>query len=127
MCRDLSEAKQGNQFIVAARFSLGRCTGPTEARPVSIPDSPEALGLVPGSRALLAVGHDTRGLVFALLDLADRAQNGAPLPPAKPLIEKPHNRTRSWTRLFTSDVEDKPWYNDREMWPQYLTMLASNR
>jgi len=26
-----------------------------------------------------------------------------------------------------SDIEDKPWYNNREMWPQYLTMLATQR
>lgn len=31
------------------------------------------------------------------------------------------------TRLFVSDREDKPWFNDREMWPAYLTMLATNR
>src|SRR4029077_14857259 len=46
---------------------------------------------------------------------------------AKAVTEKPYNRIRSMTRLFTSDVEDKPWYNDREMWPEYLTMLASHR
>src|SRR5207237_1769220 len=23
--------------------------------------------------------------------------------------------------------EDKPWFNDREMWPRYFTMLASQR
>ena len=41
--------------------------------------------------------------------------------------ERPANVIRSVTRLFTSDVEDKPWYNDREMWPQYLSMLAAQR
>ncbi len=30
-------------------------------------------------------------------------------------------------RMFTSDVEDKPWFNDREMWPAYLTNLATQR
>ena len=30
-------------------------------------------------------------------------------------------------RLFVSDVEDKPWFYDREMWPRYLAMLADNR
>src|ERR1019366_2423518 len=44
-----------------------------------------------------------------------------------PLAERPANVIRSVTRLFTSDVEDKPWYNDREMWPPYLTMLAAQR
>ena len=24
-------------------------------------------------------------------------------------------------------MEDKPWFNDREMWPRYLAMLAANR
>ncbi len=44
-----------------------------------------------------------------------------------PIAERPANTIRSVTRLFTSDVEDKPWYNDREMWPRYLTMLATQR
>lgn len=34
---------------------------------------------------------------------------------------------RSAMRLFVSDVEDKPWFYDREMWPRYLAMLAENR
>jgi hypothetical protein len=127
ICRNLSEAKQGNQCVVAAGSRSAAAQDLLKRGGASIPESPEALGLVPGSRALLATGYDTRGLVYALLDLADRVQNGAPLVPAKPSVEKPHNRIRSWTRLFTSDVEDKPWYNDREMWPQYLTMLASHR
>jgi hypothetical protein len=43
----------------------------------------------------------------------------APAPPA--------NRVRSMMRLFVSDVEDKPWFYDRQMWPRYLAMLAENR
>ena len=126
-CRNLAEAKSGNQCIVVAGARAAASEDLQKRAGVSIAASPEALGLVPGGAALLAAGHDTRGLVFALLDLADRVQNGAPLAPAKPVVEKPFNRVRSMTRLFTSDVEDKPWYNDREMWPQYLTMLAANR
>ncbi len=34
---------------------------------------------------------------------------------------------RSVTRLFTSEIEDKPWYYDRAMWPAYLSMLAAQR
>ncbi len=127
MCRTLSEAKPGTQCIVAAGSHSDEAQALLKRAGVSIPETPEALGLVPGGPALLASGYDTRGLVYALLDLADRVQNHAPLVPAKPVIEKPFNKTRSWTRLFTSDVEDKPWYNDREMWPQYLNMLAAHR
>jgi hypothetical protein len=35
-------------------------------------------------------------------------------------------RVRGMMRLFVSDVEDKPWFNDREMWPAYFDMLAGN-
>jgi hypothetical protein len=41
--------------------------------------------------------------------------------------DRPANAVRSVQRLFTSEVEDKPWFYDREMWPQYLAMLAENR
>jgi hypothetical protein len=41
--------------------------------------------------------------------------------------EPPANAVRSVQRLFTSEVEDKPWFYDREMWPRYLAMLAENR
>ncbi|HTQ57822.1 MAG TPA: hypothetical protein VMI94_25320 [Bryobacteraceae bacterium] len=46
-----------------------------------------------------------------------RAQSGKP----------PANRIRSVQRLFASEVEDKPWFYDREMWRHYLAMLAENR
>jgi hypothetical protein len=44
---------------------------------------------------------------------------GLPQTAAKPI--------RSIQRLFVSEVEDKPWFYDREMWPRYLDMLAENR
>jgi hypothetical protein len=40
---------------------------------------------------------------------------------------RPANAVRSIQRLFTSEVEDKPWFYDREMWTRYLAMLAENR
>ena len=101
----------------------------------SIPSTPESLGLIPlkkaGRQILLAGAHDTSGLVYALLELADRVQY-SPDPVAslifrEPLIEQPANEIRSLTRLFVSEIEDKPWFNDREMWPHYLTMLATQR
>jgi hypothetical protein len=99
------------------------------------PSVPEALALGPakldGRDVLLATGQDPRGLVYALLDLADRVRNAsdpaAALAVQTTLAERPANRIRSVTRLFTSDIEDKPWYNDRELWPRYLTMLAAQR
>jgi hypothetical protein len=100
-----------------------------------IPAVPEALGILPGKspakQTTLVTGHDTRGLVYALLELNDCVIHSnnplAELHVTKSLIEQPANKVRGLNRLFVSDVEDKPWYNDREMWPHYLTHLATQR
>ena len=69
--------------------------------------------------------------MYALLELADRVQHaGDPYPAIQaqePLAEQPFNQTRSIGRSFVSDVEDKPWFNDRAMWPAYFSMLAAQR
>jgi hypothetical protein len=48
-----------------------------ESAGAALPDKPEALGLVRGKvgtrSVLLACGSDVRGLVYSLLELADRA------------------------------------------------------
>ncbi len=78
-----------------------------------------------GREVLLAQGADARGLVYALLELADRVRHGSEI--QRPVAEAPANSIRSVTRLFCSDIHDKGWFNDREMWPKYLTMLANQR
>ncbi len=102
---------------------------------VVLPAAAEALGLVPGrldERAvLLACGSDTRGLAYAVLELADRAMYAADplegLRLERPVVEQPANQVRSIARLFTSELEDKPWFYDREFWQRYLAMLAAQR
>jgi hypothetical protein len=97
-----------------------------------MPDGiPEALELLEQNGCLWTRGSDARGLTYALLELADRVRYaGDPigaLAVPTPIAERPANTVRSITRLFTSEVEDKPWFNDRDMWPQYLSMLATER
>jgi hypothetical protein len=43
------------------------------------------------------------------------------------MIERPANRVRGIMRLFASEIEDKPWFYDREFWTRYLKMLVSHR
>src|SRR5208282_5481092 len=80
---------------------------------------------------LLVCASDARGLVYALLELADRARHAmgsrGPFWVGLPVVERPANEVRSVMRQFTSEPLDKPWFYDREMWPQYLTMLAAAR
>lgn len=98
---------------------------------LSLAETAEALAVVPMPNGVAACGRDARGLVYALLELADRARYaGNPieaLKASRAIAERPANRIRSAARCFTSDVEDKPWYNDRAMWRAYLSMLASQR
>lgn len=135
-CAQLTQATAGNLCIVLAGATSSRARPLLKAGGVDVPTVPEALGLIPGQsagkRVLLACGHDERGLMYAVLELADRIhydtqQPIASLTSQKPLVEQPANAIRSLTRLFVSEVEDKGWFNDRAMWPEYLTMLATQR
>ena len=134
-CAGMAEAASGDLCIVVGGLNSPLAREVLKSAGASVPAVPEALALAPGKAAgkpvLLACGQDATGLVYAVLDLADRVQNAADpiaaLGIRKPIVEQPANVVRSVTRLFTSDIEDKPWYNDREMWPRYLTMLATQR
>ncbi len=102
---------------------------------VSIPPVPEALGLVPGKlgdrEVLLACGADTRGLVYAVLELADRVVLAEdPLDAIRigtPIVERPANAARGVARLFTSEINDKAWFHDEAFWRRYLSMLVTQR
>ncbi len=108
---------------------------PGESTSATLPDVPEALALmrgkVGGRPVLTACGPDARGVVYALLELADRVRF-APNPltelsSIERIVQQPANRIRSVARLFASDVEDKPWFNDRGFWVRYFTELATHR
>jgi hypothetical protein len=115
-----------NQPLAAA--ALGRAS-------VQLPRKPESLAIVAaafnGKPGVLATANDFRGLMYALRELADRVRH-APHPmqalqPLRPLVEEPFTEVRSAGRLFVSDVEDRPWFENRAFWPPYLSMLAAQR
>jgi hypothetical protein len=88
-------------------------------------------GIIASHKTVLACGSDTRGLVYAVLELADRVDCDsdpmAALAITSAFVETPTNSVRSINRCFQSELEDKPWFNDKAMWSAYLTMLANNR
>ncbi|HZL49699.1 MAG TPA: hypothetical protein VFC37_01990 [Terracidiphilus sp.] len=88
-------------------------------------------GLVAGAPAVLVSAADSLGFVYGLLELAERAQFGAnplaDLHPALPIHEKPANDVRCVSRYFSSEIEDKPWYYDKEFWRGYLDGLVAAR
>ena len=96
---------------------------------------PESLAMfetqLSGRKVVAACGADSRGLSYALCELADRVRHDpnldASLAIERPIVERPANQTRSVMKQFTSELYDKAWFYDKEQWSQYLSMLASQR
>jgi hypothetical protein len=134
-CDTIAQARSGDLIIAAAGSESPLARQLLKDAKINIPTVPEALGLVPATsgdkQILLTCGKDERGLVYALLELADRVNySNQPLNSLTiqhPIVEQPANIIRSLFRLFASEIEDKPWFYDREMWRQYLTVAASQR
>jgi hypothetical protein len=128
------QAPAGEFCVVAAGSGAPEAAAALRSASVKPPDGPESLALLTakmgGRDALLACGGDARGLVYALLELADRVRHpgaGDALKIDKAVAERPANAVRSVMRSFTCESLDKPWFYDREMWPHYLTTLATSR
>lgn len=96
---------------------------------------PESVALIPGvhmnTPAVLVTGMDARGIVYGLLELADRVRSASDpvlaLHLAEPIVETTPNRVRSISRAFCSEVEDKPWFYDRAFWTNYLDTVVAAR
>ena len=90
-----------------------------------------ASGELAGSPAVLVDAGDARGFVYGLLELAERVQIEpnpyAALQVAQPVEDQPANEVRCVSRYFCSEIEDKPWYYDRNFWPAYLDTLVASR
>lgn len=103
---------------------------PSQPSPSQLPQLAEALALYRAGDRIIAWGYDQRGIVYALTELADRVRNSMgddPFAGTFPLVEKPTARIRSMARLFCAVEEDRVWYNDKQQWRDYLSMLAANR
>ena len=130
-CDRLDEAGPADLCVIA----VGAVSSAVRDAGVGAPTEPEALALAPGRLGgrdiLLAAGGDVRGLVYALTELADAVALGEDpqtvLRPARVVIERPANAVRSVMRMAISEVEDKPWFNDRDFWRRYLSLLVTQR
>lgn len=134
-CSRIEDARPGERCILAAGPANGPARALLSGAGVALPDRPECFALAParrrGADLLLCAGSDPRGLAYALLEAADRAALGrdplVALRPDRSVVGRPANPVRSVSRLFVSELDDKPWYYDRSFWERYLTMLASQR
>ncbi len=123
-------ASAGRRIVIAGH---SRPAAAAALRAAGTPTlGPEGLAILPASGRpgdLVATGADARGVMYAVLELADRVEYADPdvLLGSPRTIESPANAVRAIGRPFVSDVEDKPWFYDREFWPEYFAMLARQR
>jgi hypothetical protein len=130
----LRQAPRNSLSIVASAGDRDLAATSLKQAGLALSNAPESLALVPfsdgGRHGLLACG-DLRGLMYALLELADRIQHSqhpfTALEQDRTIAERPFNSIRSNGRIFCSDIQDKPWFYDRDMWPAYFSMLATQR
>ncbi len=102
---------------------------------IVVPQTPETLTIIQtkanNKSILLVAGTDSTGLVYALTELADRIKHSSSnqnlLNFSAPIIEKPASKTRSVLRNFSSELEDKPWFYDKDYWVNLLDLLVYSR
>lgn len=114
----------------------------TNAHDLAIPSRETDLSEEPGSfcilreerngkKVLAITGANLQGVLYAILEIADRVKYAeAPLDELakiEDMAEKPETAIRSITRIFASEVEDKPWFYDHTFWIQYLNELVTHR
>ena len=132
--------KVGNTHADARNAQFAVLIGPPASplassfSPLTVSLEAESLRIAPGkigsTPSVWVTGIDTRGLVYGVLELADRVEFGggwAALHLTAAHEEAPLNRVRSIARSYVSDIEDKPWFYDRTFWPAYLHMLVASR
>jgi hypothetical protein len=136
ICEIVSSADQamGSAFSVLVAGATSDVVGkfPQAGGPLS---NPESVRLTPGrllgAPAIWVSAAGPRGFVYGLLELTERVQFNADLATglhlAAAIEEHPANQVRSVSRLFCSELEDKPWYYDKDFWRGYLDVLAASR
>jgi len=130
------ETARGDLLLV---LGLSREAGPTTTlhNSLDIPKPVEAESLMihhvkwSGKKVLLVSGADDRGLMYALLDVAERigwaedAQN--PLSEVRNIEEKPAVAERALSIYTMHQGNFESYFYDETYWARYLDMLAKNR
>ncbi len=129
-----SAAEADDRILVAAPDgSLASSACEATGAPDRLPAESFVMARLPldGAEALVVVGADSAGLVYALLELSDIlrcADNPATALSGVPArYEHPQVPVRSMCRMFACEQTDLAWFHDRAFWDEYLTELAMQR
>ncbi|WP_422026646.1 hypothetical protein [Roseovarius sp.] len=125
----------GRDHLVLALGAGAEITRSAAACDVTLPEGAESFAIFRNGREahapLCLYGADLRGLIYAITELADRLRT-MPTPEQAfdmplPLVGEPATRVRSLSKCFSSEVEDLPWFRDRDGWQAYLDELVTHR
>jgi len=127
---------RGEMVAVAG---LAQGTGPAaeqlKAQSVAAPTGPEALvvrrAAMSGRKGLLVAGSDDRGLMYALLDVADRVGWAAgpadPFSEVRNAAERPYVVERALSVYTMHRGHFESFFYDEAYWARYLDLLARSR
>ncbi|MDT8300135.1 MAG: hypothetical protein RQ760_01545 [Sedimentisphaerales bacterium] len=130
------ETTNGNYLLVAG---LSGGTGPAAELhdSLDIPRPKEAESLLiretkwSGKKILLVSGSDDRGLMYALLDVADRigwsSNSSRPFSEVRNIQESPAVAERALSIYTMHQANFESYFYDEDYWERYLDMLAENR
>lgn len=131
----LSEAGTGQVIVTGLSAGNGAAAQIIASSHHAVPQTAEALSVwktaYRGKQLWVISGHDDRGLMYALLDAANRiswdSTGRLPLADLKEITEKPAVTSRA-VSLYTMNRAywESRLYNE-DYWAKYLDMLAQNR
>jgi hypothetical protein len=125
-------------FVVLAgvRSTNGAATAALGALRAPLPERAEALtirrdGKYAGKPALIVVGSDSTGLMYALLDVADRvgwtARPAEPFAAVRDVSEAPFLATRAVSMYTMNRAYFESRLYDQRFWTRYFDTLAADR
>jgi dienelactone hydrolase len=130
------EAARGETLIVAGQANAsGAAAALRKSLGVAPPEGAEALLIrrtkLNGKTALLVSGADDRGLMYALLDVADRVGWAAdpknPLSEVRDVQEKPYVAERGVSIYTMQQADFESRFFNEDYWARYFDMLARDR
>ncbi|HVS51957.1 MAG TPA: hypothetical protein VHD62_06335 [Opitutaceae bacterium] len=132
------DAAHGSRIVVTSAADLPADTQRALA-PLPARDRPESLAIkkfaLREKRALLVAGADDRGLMYALLDVADRvgwtpradAPGADPFREVRDIAEAPFIRDRSLSVYTMNRAHWESRFYDERYWTRYFDLMAADR
>ena len=128
-------ARGGMLLVAGLAKGPGTAADLVREQALAPPNGPEALLIRrlewEGKEVFLVCGSDDRGLMYGLLDAADRigwAESAArPLNEIRDASEKPYTPERALSMYTMHRATFESFFYDESFWERYLDMLARNR